>query len=785
MSHIDPIARAAYSEALNNDPKMASPVIRSDPDGVAINSFTGAAPVGNSVLEMGVVVKSIGILNSYVVQVGQDAWVCSLATTMSSPFYGASQAGGLLEGTRVVVMKRNPYDETGVILGAYPQNNRIKKDSPLSQLPRLSYETGAAQDDGWLEAYMEDATVFKAMHLCGLPVDAIPGEWHIRDSLYGARLSTSGPVAEMVGSPIAKVRVNSIDDSVTIVADTLKTTTAVGDTISSDDGGVTTIEEGVSIYKHERLWAENLGDSVFKVAAKKAVDYMKGLVGRVTRNAEKGVLLPRLKIFKGYLGGIIHAIVSIPKYEYKDQGVCSFQVGAEGRVTVKTAAGISILGTNKIPVPMRKEMMWSNGGTKGSEVDLKSDYTEGYKYHDKPTLPEFRSAQAYRTAQAYEPFHKFKDDFELTTEGDVDKLDEEVDKTSGRQYKYDENTEGKANVVFNIEPDGTVMLGGGEGCEIMMKEGRIILHAPRGIFMSSGKDIVQLAGGSHIVKAHDNIDMIASDKDIRIKAKKNLHIVASDEGNGNVIIESKSKGKVTASGHGDGAKGKGILFKCDEGEIGVASKNLSYKGEEVTIRAEKKAIITAKESTTITSNKTEILDGKGLLAVTNGAVDIYATSLVIGTSSGISAFKDKSMLKTEWASSKNASGPSMYEIGSKLSRGTKDREEDQLEGMFDKIKDFHVTYRDKYDVDIVKDMVMPEWYTNKDIYEYNAEEEWEDDILTSGEDEEETRAWPGKEDPDIIKFKDFKSQEVTDWEKAKNTDGEKEEVKFDTYPRIQ
>ena len=760
-------------EVRGSSPDIANHIVASDPFGAGVNQYAGTNKTTTPIIRKGVVSRSCGSCYDYDVRVGGTIWKCVKSANLSSPYYGSSEISNVLEGSEVIVYKDFPAADTGIILGVVPAKH-IKRDNVLlPPIPRISLESGIISKDSWEHVYMSSVETENNMAPHGRPIDVSPGEWHLTDVLYGSRLSHYGPIAEIVGSPLAKVRSSAIDDSVSIHADTFKQYLSSGDNLICDDGGFILSEENVSTYKHERLGEESEGGSFIE----RTSDYLNGLKSKLGKRIKSLIPISRLKVFKGYLGGVFHAIVTVPgtnsndnDKENDDAGVCSLHVGEDGRTTLKTTAGFTMMLVDTIPTPKRKKFPWDPEGTVASEVDFTSKYKEPYEYHNgvSGTLAEVRSAEAYRTARALEPFIKFEDDFDLPEKGT--EPPNEVDKTSGRTYTYKKGKENMA--VFTVEPDGTLIVGGGKGCEFMMRDGKIIFNAPNGIFMSSGKDIIQLAGNDIVHKAYNNIENISTKGDVRTKAENNLHMVAASSSKGSVVIESKSRGGLKASGEGKETEGSGVLIKCEEGDVGIDSNKVSIKAEaNVDIVTDEGNITLSTSSFDVGANNTTISSGPAMLMISMGSAILSGSSATIAGGSA-NIFNGGKVVK-EWQDGESTPYQDSYKD---ISVSRKDAIEDKVEEFHKGVEDFNVTYIGEYDDTILEGIREPEWSTNKEIYSYTPTNEWEDTELGG------TLPWPGDE-AIFTNVSEFDNIDFDTWDDIKNTDGEIEDREFREFPR--
>ena len=93
------------------------------------------------------------------------------------------------------------------------------------------------------------------------------------------------------------------------------------------------------------------------------------------------------------------------------------------------------------------------------------------------------------------------------------------------------------NSYFALLNDGGSVWGDGFGSEIRMTAGCIWLTCPGDLYIETGKDFVVFSGYDICARAKNCIDLSATNKDVRIKAKERLWMVASGECGG-ILLES-------------------------------------------------------------------------------------------------------------------------------------------------------------------------------------------------------------------------------------------------------
>lgn len=133
--------------------------------------------------------------------------------------------------------------------------------------------------------------------------------------------------------------------------------------------------------------------------------------------------------------------------------------------------------------------------------------------------------------------------------------------------------------------DGSVVLEDGWGSQIVMTRGNIKITAPGDIMMLAGRSVQAWGPKDVIVRAGRSIDLTATEKDIRLKAERNLHMLGGNDGQGTgeggVLIESRSEGMTfDFEEGGEKSQSGGIIFRAPNSDVVTWGKNVYISSQE-------------------------------------------------------------------------------------------------------------------------------------------------------------------------------------------------------------
>ena len=314
----------------------------------------------------------------------------------------------------------------------------------------------------------------------------------------------------------------------------------------------------------------------------------------------------RYEEYGGYLGQGRIRQMSIPgaqhpelqTYQGSEYAVGVFRefIGLDGAYFAQTAKSYTVARVCQIPVPKRKrtpgDYRSSSDAAANSNYKSAGVLGDGGAEHKLAELG-FQDPETHLVSvlghldhcayvgnwQSLLGFHYHEGDFWLP-QADESELASGSQGLDFSQIKEGYGFEPPEPVELDIDPryrakfyqlmsllhftdDGGIILRGGRGEQITLADGQITLDAPANIHVRSGKSTVVLAGDDAIVRARNSVDITATEHDVRIKAEKNFQLLAANGGEGALLLESRSSGRLQQypEAGGEAIAGSGIVLK--------------------------------------------------------------------------------------------------------------------------------------------------------------------------------------------------------------------------------
>lgn len=549
-----------------------------------------------SPLVVGHVIRAgIGSYDCEVYVEGLDApLVCSPLTPVLSDTYGASGAYMPVPGSRVLVYAAQTGTTKsrrmrGYILGvvADPMTGGVSKDGKAlldKYVDTDAQEAGVAQytESGPATVSTDPQFFRKGVYTNGRPHDIVPGEYQI--SSHGGSGLSVGPLAAVLrGSESASVRCSSLDDHVRVTSGHFVHVSSAGSEEICNDGGLILMESSVSMYQPERLGVCDFGQDAFARNPPAKLSDTKAVRSGVKQHRPTQTAKKRLYKYVGFTGDIMNVFVANPdpskavedmQSDSRDQGLCHFHLDSCGRVAVRSAAGITFERYAPIPIPKRHFYPWDPRGTKASSLD--PDEKQGYERLDDPSASGLvlGDMSAWWNRQSYLRLRQFDPDFTIPSHDDAALPDDQYDRIG--KATEDLNYASRHSFM-TMTADGGIVLRDAWGSEIVMSDGKITFNAASNIEIRAGSSVVVLGGDDVIAKANNSIDISSTNRDVRIKAEKNMQLVSFKSG---VLVQSKAEADVPPddSSAGEDGVSSGVVLKADESTVAVVGKSAEIIG---------------------------------------------------------------------------------------------------------------------------------------------------------------------------------------------------------------
>jgi len=388
-----------------------------------------------------------------------------------------------------------------------------------------------------------------------------------------------------------------------------------------DDEGEGTYYRGETPYPWELMGAYEYGATTYRETDDADVHHKKS-EGKFEPAEDKQTPFHRYEEYGGYLGqGRIRQVQLPPKdatsadvnkmEPENDPGVVVFRehVGLDGSYALAASKQAVFARRGVLPAPKRirpadsyhaeadsaendnYKRAGQHGGEDAHEVgDITRE--DGELTQLLPTVAVLDMHAHAFNWKAIHAFHYHVGDYELKQESDLDGAQQHVPDfgslssafwlpdPESQSHKVDHRY-GNAKFYevlqhLTFTENGGVVLQGGQGEEIRMSHGNIQISAPGNILVQSGKSAVTLAGDDAIIRAYNSADITANNKDVRIKAEKNMLLLSGNGGSGGTLIENRASGtdQDFPSEGGEAVTAAGVIVKADSSTFTTLSKEV-------------------------------------------------------------------------------------------------------------------------------------------------------------------------------------------------------------------
>ena len=575
------------------------------------NSLQADTPI-----RMGRVLLALPYVHCYKVQLsGRQGTCIASATARESHMPLGVKAGEVIPPNSTVLVWKPNTGTLSYILAVIPTPTMHDDFNASDHL-----QQGGNSGPKKVEAYRNIVKSTKNAHgwvpqSSGRPMDGLIGEY--------SRMSETG-IGLLIDSFQAYLRVNEVcglwlnyfDNYAKLAALSLQVMSYCEHNMQMYDEGELFSMKGYATYPWEATGMYSDGEKFSKTNGAEEVQLDKQFpfaLEDIEDHAQTPVY--RLTEHTGYLGQGFNRTLMKPAKESgkrlltdedKDVGLFQELLALDGGYSIRSAKQVTIAKYPLIPNPRRKRQVED---AKGDDLTEENDYRFSGKFGggdqhkvkewqdgDVSELKNLMRPSGVQDLMAHHYNWKSTHPFEYHTK-DYEYPEEDEGKLSsvkfyrgnfGQSYvevgpesqlkiddRYDNVNYYNTASFFSLTEDGSVVIGDGYGSQITMTGGQIRLEAGGDVMLMSGSRVVAL-GKEALVRAKGSVDISSSDKDVRIKAEKNLQMLGANSGSGGVLIESKGKG--TSQDYdqkiGEEVNASGIVLLSRGGSVSTMTKTI-------------------------------------------------------------------------------------------------------------------------------------------------------------------------------------------------------------------
>lgn len=544
----------------------------------------------------GIVVRSFPLINTYHVQTndGSGVLICGALSRGGTGLIGVQEIISYPPNTPVFYVK-DSFSKYGYIIGSVPIPHTNGAEcyndviSPLSEVGML-----------WIPAYQ---SVFKG-EAKTLPDFSGKTPEDFTDTGELCLISETG-ISLFIDRFMAALRVDEMTGLFMFLMDKLTRLTGWN------------LEIWSSVHQQENY--DNLGRAVHY----EGYAYTSRLNSGLGLNANVGNIsfkkIPHHFDFeyRGYLGQGQRQIIQpirIDSVEYGEKSVDD-KSGAlseifrsqYGIVGIRSATGIHLVKNPCSYIPYRKKPIWTN-----EKTNYKSP-------HANPLLVPKRAVDRVQTIHdlhvhvfgvlTHQGFLDLPDQFGIirSNPGSFQKTkipDNSAPPTTSPSVKLKAGPTQDVPVYLNssmlsLNDNGTVILADGQGAAIKMINGILYLEGVD-IVLTAPRNVISFAGRDCVLKSGRDLEATTTDGDIRIKAEKNMSLLAANAGGSyGMLLQSNSTVKMrddVGFKQGHEARYPGISIFAPKSSINSRAESMVFDGhDEVALNAPEGIVIMAGE----------------------------------------------------------------------------------------------------------------------------------------------------------------------------------------------
>lgn len=537
-------------------------------------------------LQVGVVTRSgAGLYDATVQTRVNPRMTCVQLSTAIAELsgYGVDHSQLIPEGSTVYIWRPDNATDFGIIIGAAPpllSPDNEKKIIETRHIQMLDCEPGAADftEKAYSQSYSKD-DMLSIQANGGRPIDLMPGDTSWINEL-GVGMTVRRFMTAMFATDKCKMELFLLDDLLRLVSGQYQHFSAIGEHQIYNSNGNVTMELTGSSHQCEVAGFNKYGTQLVKDVAWDKEE---------ARQADKDlaesdqVLKRRFQMYLGHLGGMFNFFIAKPKpdpnpntykAEVEDEGLAHVGIDSNGSILLRSAGDIVIQRNDHIPVPKKKKEPWDPEGDGYREESKKEPFKWGAT--DVRARPlQSRDAISWYTRMLYQPLIdnsnlKDKKDFHLANEGDQPVPADKFDELKEHLSDYNDTTNANKRSEIILRKDGGITMRDSKGAEISLIDGKVIISAPEGIEIRSGKDALVTALSDVILKAKSSVDITATEKDVRLKAENNMQLRAQG-----ILLESsgESEGQ-NFDNKGEAIYSNGIIMRAKDSRIFLWAKTV-------------------------------------------------------------------------------------------------------------------------------------------------------------------------------------------------------------------
>lgn len=594
-----------------------------DTHGTAINYES--PPQTDEPIRVGRILLALPYIHCYKVQLtGRQGTCVATALGRTSHLPIGVKTGDVIPPNSMVLIWQPRDSAIGYILGVLPTPTMSDAFNPSDYV-----QQGGNSGPKKVEAYRNIVKVPKdAMgwvpQSSGRPMDGTINEY-VRMSETGIGLLIDSFQAYLRVNEVCGLWLNYFDNYAKLAALSLNILSYCEHNLQYYDEGELFSLKGYPTYPWEATGTYSSGTKFSKTNAAGGVQLDKQ-VPFATEDVKDYAQTPvyRMTDYTGYIGQGFNRTLMKPAKDSgvrkftdarfdKDVGLFQELVALDGSYSVRSAKQITLAKYPLIPNPRRMRQVEDALGDDLTE-DNNYLFSGVFGYGDKHFVQDWSDPKAdpspdqdkapnyllrpagvldlmthHYNWKSTHPFHYHTKDYHYPDENETQfgrvrfirgTMSQSYANNPYRQQlkiddRYGQVTYFNTASFFSMLEDGSIVLGDGYGSQITMTGGQIRLEAGGDVILASGSRVVTLSKEA-IIRAKNSVDISSSERDVRLKAEQNLHMLGGNAGYGSVLIESKGQGTYQEFEDkiGEEVYGSGIVLLSKGGNVSTITQTV-------------------------------------------------------------------------------------------------------------------------------------------------------------------------------------------------------------------